>query len=103
MASVENSYTMRFDAKSLLLSNRATEIVYDPFCLFEVNDYLPADLYRLSSRLFRKNAGLWNKPRATNAGSTLHTVQRFLKIFVASIRSGTNSSNFWAQRLSFAT
>lgn len=31
---------------SLLLSKRVKDITYDPFCLFQVNDYLPPDMYQ---------------------------------------------------------
>jgi hypothetical protein len=37
---------MQFDPQQLLLSRRLAEIRTDPFCFFQVDDYLPADLYR---------------------------------------------------------
>jgi hypothetical protein len=40
---------MGFDPEPLLLSRRLDRVRTDPFCFFQVDDYLPADLYR---RLF---------------------------------------------------
>jgi hypothetical protein len=38
--------TSELDEQSLLLSNRLEKVVYDPFCFFYIDDYLPSDLYR---------------------------------------------------------
>lgn len=35
----------RLSSETLLLSQRVHDITYDPFCLFQVNDYLPQDAY----------------------------------------------------------
>jgi len=37
---------MGFDPEQLLLSRRLARIRTDPFCFFQVDDYLPPDLYR---------------------------------------------------------
>ena len=34
------------DANALLLSNQPLTVIWDPFCFFYVDDYLPSDLYR---------------------------------------------------------
>lgn len=36
----------RLDSETLFLSMRAKDITYDPFCLFQVADYLPSDTYQ---------------------------------------------------------
>lgn len=37
---------MRLDTNALLLSKRVKEITYDPFCLFQASNYLPAEMYQ---------------------------------------------------------
>ena len=97
----ESVVTGGLNTNSLRLSKRVTEITCDPFCLFQVNDYLPSDMYQALLETFPNEQWFIERITGDKRRLTAHTTLRLSKIFVANIPYGNNFSSSWVQRPSF--